>query len=102
MKRKRNDRACVCVTVFLGNAAAAESRLLRRSPRPDVMDDEEAAVVAVGPLVVDDWRRIHGKLPNAMSTSDSRRPLPLMLVRDREDDPPPPPVREKKGINCAF
>ena len=35
----------------------------------------------VGPLVVDDWRRIHGKLPSAMSTSDSRRPL--VAARDR-------------------
>ena len=27
----------------------------------------------MGAFVVDDWRRIHGRLPNAISTSDSRR-----------------------------
>ncbi len=36
---------------------------------------ELAAALDDGPLVVDDWRRIHGKLPNAISTSDSRRPV---------------------------
>jgi hypothetical protein len=64
------------LTDFLGKAAVMDSRRLRNlSPTLSL------CMECVGPLVVDDWRRIHGKLPSAMSTSDSRRPL--VAARDR-------------------
>lgn len=50
---------------------------------------------ALGPLVVDDWRRIHGRLPNAMSTSDSRRP-PEALERGLLFELAPPVRIEKE------
>ena len=69
-----------------GKAAVMDSRRLRNlSPSRLEATDE------VGPLVVDDCRRIHGKLPKAKSTKDSRRPV--VGARDRAllFEPMPPP-----------
>lgn len=85
-ERKSTDR--------FGKAAVMDSLLLRNLS-PSMLVEWAAAELDDGPLVVDDWRRIHGKLPKAISTRDSRRPV---AARDLELFPEPiPPVKKSKN-----
>ena len=79
------------ITDFLG-VASDSRRFLNLSPLPAL------SVMAVP--VVDNWRRIHGKLPKAMSTSDSRRPPTRCVCR--ELDPTPPPVGHIQSLLFPF
>lgn len=70
--------------------------LLLRNLSPSMLVEWAAAALDDGPLVVDDWRRIHGKLPKAISTRDSRRPV---AARDLELFPEPiPPIKKKFNL----
>ena len=70
--------------------AASDSRRLCNLPTPPT---------SVAAPAVDDWRRIQGKLPKAMSTSDSRRPATRGVCRE----PVAPPVdRHRKHVKIFL
>ena len=86
------------VTDRFGKAAVIDSLLLRNLS-PSMLVEWAAAELDDGPLVVDDWRRIQGKLPKAISTRDSRRPVAALF--DLELFPEPIPPVKKRNKNWA-